>query len=228
MPATLVYLRVIYIQTETTDNLWLGLTPRDSASFQWQSTGGLVSTTNWASGGPGSSSLTADSAVVMTGNSSWTWEVVSQSGLAKVVCQRGEYREREGERDRERGRERERERERKRPATLVEPGRLCLSLVSLKLSVREVSTEREREKETEREGERERQRERKRPATLVEPGRLCLSLVSLKLSVREVSTEREREGEKNRDRGRERERETGNISWTWEIVSQSGLAEVVC
>ena len=31
-----------------------------------------------------------------TGNISWTWEVVSQSGLAKVVCQRGGYREGEG------------------------------------------------------------------------------------------------------------------------------------
>ena len=92
----------------------MGLNQRDSASFQWQSTGGLVSTTNWASGGSGSSSLTADSAVVMTGNSSWTWEVVSQSGLAKVVCQRGEYREREREKETERERERERQREREK------------------------------------------------------------------------------------------------------------------
>ena len=45
---------------------------------------------------------------------------------------------------------------------------------------------------------------------------MYLSLDSLRLSVREVSTERERE------------KETGNSSWTWEVVSQSGLAKVVC
>ena len=58
--------------------------------FKWQSTAELVTAGNWASGDLGPSELTADSAVVMNGSSSWAWEVVSRSDAAGIICQRSE------------------------------------------------------------------------------------------------------------------------------------------
>ncbi|KAK3803130.1 hypothetical protein RRG08_060102, partial [Elysia crispata] len=68
-------------------DIWLGMT-NSVNKFKWQSTAELVTAGNWASGDLGPSELTADSAVVMNGSSSWVWEVVSRSDAAGVICQR--------------------------------------------------------------------------------------------------------------------------------------------
>ena len=52
-----------------------------------------MSASYWSANGPGSDGVTADSGVVMLGTEGWLWEAAPQSGLAKVVCQRGEFRE---------------------------------------------------------------------------------------------------------------------------------------
>ncbi|KAK3751449.1 hypothetical protein RRG08_051174 [Elysia crispata] len=69
------------------NNVWLGLIHLNNR-FMWQSTAELVTATNWVNGDPGTSELTADSAVVMNGSSGWVWEVVSKSDTAGVICQR--------------------------------------------------------------------------------------------------------------------------------------------
>ena len=77
------------ITPEPTSDIWLGMT-NSVNKFKWQSTAELVTAGNWASGDLGPSELTADSAVVMNGSSSWVWEVVSRSDAAGVICQRSE------------------------------------------------------------------------------------------------------------------------------------------
>ncbi|KAK3764723.1 hypothetical protein RRG08_042033 [Elysia crispata] len=67
--------------------IWLGLTPHNN-TMKWQSTGEIVSTTNWVNGEIETSEFSVDSAVVMNGSSDWSWELVSQSTSAHVVCQR--------------------------------------------------------------------------------------------------------------------------------------------
>ena len=69
-----------------------------------------MSASYWSANGPGSDGVTADSGVVMLGTEGWLWEAAPQSGLAKVVCQRGEFRE-SGKGDGERYREKKIERE---------------------------------------------------------------------------------------------------------------------
>ena len=74
--------------TGPSSEIWLGLTPHNN-TMKWQSTGEIVSTTNWVNREIETSEFSVDSAVVMNGSSDWSWELVSQSTSAHVVCQRG-------------------------------------------------------------------------------------------------------------------------------------------
>ena len=72
---------------------WLGLTNHSASEFKWTISGDPMSSSNWATGEPGSSGIADDFGVVMDGTENWSWKVVSRkTDLAHAICQRGRLR----------------------------------------------------------------------------------------------------------------------------------------